>query len=365
MTLPLNTRRRWEVRHADCLDVLPRLDADTIDAVITDPPYGITIRSMAWDSPRRLDPVRPPGRRRSRIPQSVAYRRFSEQWGRECFRVLKPGAHIAAFSATRTIHRLTSGLEDAGFEIRDLLMWLHGQGYPASGQRGRGLATVLRPAVEPIVLARKPIDDTIDCNLARHGTGALNIDACRSGRPRHLSRRKGSAGHLGRWPTNVILSHAHGCTPTRCRSGCPVELLGERSRLFFCAKPSRRQREAGCEHLPRRVIQTFKLSDDEQRSAEANPVANIYPTVKPLDLMRWLVRLLTPPSPRGGGNAIVLDPFAGSGTTGAAVVLEGAARFLGIERDPAYVSIARARIKHWARSTRATASERKAGNHAR
>jgi site-specific DNA-methyltransferase (adenine-specific) len=302
MTLPLRTHRRWEVRQGDCLAVLGRLDTSTIDAVITDPPYGIGIAD--WDSPRKLDPARSRGRR-SRTPQSVAYRRFTEQWGRECLRVLKPGAHVAAFSATRTIHLLSSGLEDAGFEIRDMLLWLHGQGFPASGHLGRGLGTALRPAVEPIVLARKPVEGVLHRNLEKHGTGALNIDACRGGRPSHLSRRPGSASHLGRWPTNVIVSHARGCTALTCREACPVEMLGSHSRLFFCAKPSRRQREAGCERLPRRVTQTFKLSAAEQRAAEANPVANTHPTVKPLDLMRWLTRLLTPPPPpakRRGGD---------------------------------------------------------------
>jgi DNA modification methylase len=349
MTPPLNTRRRWEVRSADCLMLLPRLDASCIDAVVTDPPYGIGIASTGWDRPARLDPQRRHGRR-SRTSSSIRFQRFCEQWACECFRVLKPGSYLAAFSSTRTLHLLASGVELAGFEVRDLLLWLHGQGFPASRQLPHGLATALRPAVEPILLARKPQDGTLNRNLTEHGTGALNIDGCRLGRPRHLSRRPGSASSYGRWPTNVILSHHHSCTSARCRSDCPVELLGERQRFFFCAKPSRHQRDAGCERLPRHTTQTYKIGAVWDARAEANPVANIHPTVKPLDLMRWLVRLLTPPPPEGGGGAIVLDPFAGSGSTGAAVVLEGA-RFLGIEREAAYVPIARARIKHWARST--------------
>jgi DNA modification methylase len=294
MTHPLSTRRRWEIKHSDCLDALPKLDPSTIDAIITDPPYGIAMSGMTWDQPKRLDPARPPGRRRPRTSPSVAFQRFCHQWGSECLRTLKPGAHLAAFSATRTIHLLTSGLEEAGFEIRDMLMWVHGQGFPASRQLPRGLATALRPAVEPIILARKPYDGTLNRNLTKHGTGALNIDACRMGRSR-LSYRPGSHSARGRWPTNVMLSHGHACTPALCQRDCPVVLLGDNHRLFFCAKPSRRQREAGCGRLPRHVTQTFKLSTEELRRAEANPVANIHPTVKPLDLMRWLVRLLTPP----------------------------------------------------------------------
>jgi site-specific DNA-methyltransferase (adenine-specific) len=343
MTTLVNTRR-WEVRHADCLTALQRLDADSIDAVITDPPYGINIAS--WDRPTRLNQAHTQ-RRRAQVSASIAYQQFTEKWARDCLRVLKPGGHLAAFSSTRNFHLLASGVESAGFEIRDLLLWLHGQGFPASRPLPGGLATALRPAVEPILLARKPLDRTLTRNIAHHGTGALNIDRCRTGRSRP-SRRPGSASHLGRWPTNVVLSHSERCTPARCERNCPVTVLGERHRLFFCAKPSRRQREAGCERLPRRTTQTFKLSADELHHAESNPVANIHPTVKPLDLMRWIARLLTPPMQ--GAGAIVLDPFAGSGSTGAAAVMEGA-RFLGIERDPAYVPIARARIKHWARST--------------
>jgi site-specific DNA-methyltransferase (adenine-specific) len=235
-----------------------------------------------------------------------------------------------------------------------MLLWLHGQGFPASHQLPDGLASALRPAVEPILLARKPLDGTLRRNLAEHGTGAFNIDGCRLGRPRRLSRRPGSLSDRGRWPTNVVLSHHHGCTSARCRSDCPMELLREHRRYFFCAKPSRRQRDAGCERLPRRVRETFTLSAEEQQAVKSSLVFNVHPTVKPLDLMRWLVRLLTPP--KGGAGAIVLDPFAGSGSTGAAAVLEGA-RFIGLEREADYVPIARARIKYWAKSTERRASE--------
>jgi len=177
----------------------------------------------------------------------------------------------------------------------------------------------------------------------------MNIDACRielapedcpdEGRA-HGQRI--TASPRGRWPANLVLSHGHACTRSRCERDCPVSMLGERQRFFYAAKASRRERDAGCEQLPRRVVQTYKIGARNVRLCEENPVANIHPTVKPIDLMRWLVRLLTPP----GG--LVLDPFAGSGSTGAAAVLEGA-RFLGIEREDDYIPIARARIKHWAR----------------
>jgi DNA modification methylase len=337
-------RKRWQVIEADCLELLPDLDPDTFDSVITDPPYGISISGMSWDSPHRLDPKRSP-RCRSRTPKSMEYQRFTERWGTECLRVMKPGAHLVAFSTPRACHLLTSGLENAGFEIRDLLVWLHSGGFPAGRQLPGGFGTAIRPAVEPIILARKPCEGTLVQNFARYGTGALAIDACRlnrqcSGRS-HTSRKS-----LGRRPPNVILCHNDTCTSARCDGCCPARLLGAESRHYFCVKPSRSQRDAGCERLPRRVTQTFKLRPDQLPAAEAHPVANFHPTVKPLDLLRWLVRLLTPFA--AGGEAIVLDPFVGSGTTGAAAVLEGA-RFVGIEREASYVPIARARITHWSR----------------
>lgn len=356
MSQPSRNRRRWQVIHADCLHALPKQDAATIDAVVTDPPYGITIRGMSWDRPRDLDPARPPSRHCSRANPSLSFRAFCAEWARECSRVLKPGGHLAAFAATRTAHLMACGIEDAGFELRDTLMWIQGQGYPGSRQLSDGRGTGLKPAYEPIILARKPVEDTLDQTLAKYGTGALNIGACRVGlSPQdcpaegRTHKRNFAASDKGRWPANLLLSHGRRCTTSRCEQDCPIELLGERHRFFYVAKAARREREAGCEHLPRRVVQTFKIGAAEEQQAKDNPVANIHPTVKPIDLMRWLVRLITPP----GG--VVLDPFAGSGSTGAAAVLEGA-RFLGIEREASYVPIARARIKHWSSPRRGCAS---------
>jgi len=247
---------------------------------------------------------------------------------------------------------LACGLEEAGFELRDVLMWIQGQGFPAERQLPHGQGSRLKPAYEPILLARRPIEGTLEQNLARYGTGALNIDRCRipdttqecpaEGRKR---RRPYSASERGRWPANLLLSHGRQCTRDRCERDCPIELLGERHRFFFVAKAARREREAGCEQLPRRTVQTFKIGAKNEQLCNDNPVANIHPTVKPIELMRWLVRLITPP------EGLVLDPFTGSGSTGAATVLEGA-RFLGIERERDYVPIARARIKHWAGQAR-------------
>jgi DNA modification methylase len=344
--------RRWQLRHADCLTVLPTLDAGSVDVVITDPPYGIGCNGMEWDRPARLDPGRVPGKRRRRASENPnqAFQEFSREWSSACIHGLKPGGHLAAFAAPRTAHRLACGLEEAGLEIRDVLMWLQGNGYPGSRVLPDGLGTGLKPSWEPIILARKPLDGTLDDNLHERGTGAMNIDACRIARtPRDCPSQRRTHGwriavsQQGRWPANLLLSHGTACAAARCEPDCPIHLLGERHRFFYAAKAPRRERDAGCEQLPRQVTQTYKIGAYYEQLSEENPVANIHPTVKPIELMRWLTRLLTPP----GG--LVLDPFAGSGSTGAAALLEGA-RFLGIEREAVYLPIARARIGHWAKS---------------
>jgi DNA modification methylase len=353
--------RRWRVIHSDCLTALPKQAAASIDAVVTDPPYGITAVGMKWDTPRRLDPARPPGHRHSRTNSSVAFHTFCAEWARQCLCVLKPGGHLAAFGSPRTCHLLAQGIEDAGFELRDTLMWIQGNGFPGSRKLTGGRGTGLKPAYEPIILARKPLAGTLDQTLTQHGTGALNIDACRVGLTpldHHANGRthpKFAANKRGRWPANLLLSHDHSCIHTGCHPDCPADTLGPNHRFFYCAKANRREREAGCEQLPRSTVQTFKIGAAEEAHAEANPVANIHPTVKPIEIMRWLVRLITPP------DGIVLDPFTGSGSTGAAAVLEGA-RFLGIEREAVYVPIARARITHWSRQARNGATTKPKAN---
>jgi hypothetical protein len=441
---------------------------------------------MAWD---RLSP-------NVKADQGHRMQDWHERWVHEAMRVLKPGGHLLAFGGTRTFHRLTCALEDAGFEIRDCLCWLYGQGFPKSldvskaidkaagakrqviGQRydgvgntdssihrQRGLAasrestyaltapatpkarqwqgwgTALKPAWEPIIIARKPLDGTVAQNVRRHGTGALNIDGCRIGfRGQAGQRSRKTKNHHadfrskarknrvygrdehsrsnnnapGRWPANVALSHTTDCRqightqvqsndrhpaasgagglgtaghqgqqglPKRssagelngcweCSPDCAVRMLdhqsgdvgkgrrrdhGERhaeerrgdclssgfgaSRFFYCAKASQSERNAGLERLD---------ADDRKKPIDSPNLRggtlpqNVHPTVKPIPLMRYLVRLVTPP----GG--IVLDPFAGSGTTGIAAILEGA-RFLGVEQEADYVATARARIRHWAK----------------
>ena len=184
------------------------------------------------------------------------------------------------------------------------------------------------------MLCRRPLEGTTTQTIERHGTGALEIDPCRI---------------EGRHPANVLLGHAPDCTPSTCAAECPCAMLdrGERirsvsarpSRFFYCPKVNRRERDAGCEHLPPRFFDLFPNAPN--KPSRTRPARNAHPTLKPIELMRWLVRLVSPP----GG--LVLDPFCGSGSTGAAAALEGR-RFLGIELSPEYVEIASARITHWA-----------------
>jgi DNA modification methylase len=332
---------------------------------VTDPPYGLSFMGKKWD-----------------------YDVPSEDVWRECLRVLKPGGHLLAFAGTRTQHRMAVRIEDAGFEIRDMIAWLYGSGFPKSldvskaidkaagaerdvtgpgrwnhvkgsndaqaeclirpggkhmetapatdaARQWSGWGTALKPAMEPITVARKPLIGTVADNVLAHGTGALNISPCRvayatdadkaaalagdafkrkdtgdkgwsrpwmsdQARIEQMNKEAKERADAGRWPANVIHDG----------SDEPVALLGDAARFFYCAKASKKDRGEG----------------------------NNHPTVKPTDLMRYLVRLVTP---LGG---VVLDPFMGSGSTGKAAKLEGF-RFIGIEREIEYLEIARARIE--------------------
>lgn len=258
----------------DCLDVMADLADESFDSVVTDPPYGIDIVGRLWDGS---------------VP--------GPRWADECLRLLKPGRYLVAFAATRTVHRLATVLEDAGFEIRDQIAWLNWQGMP----KGKGL---LKPAFEPAVLARKK------------GKGPkLNIEACR-----YEDGDPAWPGRQGDWdvpnPRNPVLPGAKGL-PTSGR-GDSRSTMNEGGRwpanVYACSKPRRREKTEGAEE-------------------------NLHPTVKPVRLMRWLCRLVTPP----GG--LVLEPFAGSGTTAVAALREGL-RVHAIEREAEYARIADARIRY-------------------
>jgi DNA modification methylase len=308
----------WRLIEADALALLARLPASSADGIVTDPPYALALGGADWD--------RFSGGETS---ASEAFERWTSKWASEALRVLKPGGHLLAFGSPRTFHRLVAGIEDAGLDVRDQLLWLFAQGLPKSHRLPGGLGTTLKPAYEPILLARKPLDGRTIDNLEAHGTGALNIDAAR-------------IGEAGYWPPHVALTHADACRETSCAPDCPSGMVDVArpdllpSRLFFCAKATRPEREAGCEQLPRQEVALYTGKRHSPRL-----VRNLHPTVKPLELMRWLVRLVTP---LGG---LVLDPFCGSGSTGAAAVLERR-QFLGIEREGEYVDVACARLTHWA-----------------
>lgn len=317
----------WGLLEADALLTLAKLPDNCVDAVVCDPPYGIDFAGEAWDGRTIRQTARATG---EQLSAPEAFERWSRVWASQAQRVLKPGGHLLAFGAPRTFHRLVSGIENAGFEIRDTLMWLYAQGLPKSRRLPGGLATTLKPAYEPILLARTLLVGTTSQNLLEWNTGALNTEATRVN---------------GYWPAHLTLSHAASCTAASCAGECPAKLLDGAhpelgpSRLFFCAKASTSEREAGCGQLPARSVKLYNGCHHPPKLRR-----NTHRTVKPISLMRWLVRLITPP----GG--LILDPFTGSGTTGIAAVMEGRS-FLGIEREAVYVDIACARLTHWAHET--------------
>lgn len=314
------------------MSLLAELPRASVDAVVCDPPYGIDLQGRGWDGREiRQSAARTSTRRR--LSRSEAFQEWTRSWASECLKVLKPGGHLIAFGSPRTFHRLACGLEDAGFELRDTLTWLYASGMPKSRRLPRGRGTALKPAWEPIVLARKRPEGGVESNMRRVRAGALNIDACRIGE---------------RWPANVLLGHDASCTAESCGADCAAVAIDRAdrrgaaatspSRLFFCSKVSRGERDAGCERLPAGELNLFP---NAQRGGRAPAAArNPHPTVKPIALMRWLVRLVCPDA------GLVLDPFCGSGSTGIAARLEDRL-FLGIEREQSYVEVARARIAHW------------------
>ena len=389
-----------ELLLGDCLEVMKTLPDCSVDAVVTDPPYGLAFMGKRWDYD---------------VP-TVAV------WA-ECLRVLKPGGHLLAFAGTRTQHRMAVRIEDAGFEIRDMIAWVYGSGFPKSldvskaidkaagaerevvgsrkltgtarikgqaaygatsgrsedayqdgseindtlpltapatpeAQQWAGWGTALKPALEPITMARKPLEGTVAANVLAHGTGGLNVDGCRvahdedcrmmapsqanidnpSEKHRQAGRREAvlELKPGGRWPANLIHDGSDevvGLFPANAGAFAPV-------RGSEPSKPAKNTygeyaRGGGAFHndtgSAARFFYTAKASRDDRSDG------NTHPTVKPTDLMRYLCRLVTPP----GG--VVLDPFMGSGSTGKAAMLEGF-EFIGIEREAAYHAIAESRI---------------------
>lgn len=410
----------FELHHGDCLETLRGIPDNSVDSIVTDPPYGLSFMGKRWDYD---------------VP-SV------EVWA-ECLRVLKPGGHLLAFAGTRTQHRMAVRIEDAGFEIRDMIAWVYGSGFPKSldvskaidkaagaerkvlsegkavkrmipvadqnstgswiKDNGReyvptvtapatdtaahweGWGTALKPALEPITVARKPLIGTVAANVLEHGTGALNIDGCRvelngdykckaNGRPSQTglgdNYDPAKANHpdtVGRWPANLIhdgsdevltafpqasgavapvkgteasaktansFGEYSGRAPSDQRDGG-----GSAARFFYCAKASRKDRNEGLPSSDKPAVGTNATMREREIADWSTRNGNHHPTVKPTDLMAYLVRLVTPP----GG--VVLDPFMGSGSTGKAAMREGF-RFIGCELSEEYLAIARARIEY-------------------
>lgn len=376
------------LHHGDCLDVLRELPDESVHAVVTDPPYGLGFMGRAWDTigedvgrgaqarVQRADEVTPTGKGHSTSagPYLAAgvdslraagapFQRWCEAWAAECLRVLTPGGHLLAFGGSRTWHRLAAGVEDTGFEIRDSIAWLYGSGFPKSLNVGDGRGTALKPAFEPIVVGRKPLSGTVAATVLTHGTGALNIDACRTAaesRPLVVSdRRSGNevygdglqgsravgATELGRWPTNVVLDDSQaaaldeqtgvltsGANPTRRGGDTARGVYNDFPGQAECT-PARGADSGGAS----RFFPTFRYKAKAPSSERPSVDGVQHPTVKPLDLMRWLVRLVTPP----GGT--VLEPFAGSGTTAEACVHEHR-KCIAIEREAEYLPLIVSRL---------------------
>jgi site-specific DNA-methyltransferase (adenine-specific) len=412
----------------NCEDQLKNLPDNSVDSVVTDPPYELGFMGKSWDS------------------SGIAYN--VEMW-KEVLRVLKPGGYLLSFGGSRTYHRMACAIEDAGFEIRDQIMWVYGSGFPksldvakaidkmagvefeakpASGvgfmnssddgynttlnqlvqtgestdeaNKWKGWGTALKPAHEPIVMARKPLSEkTVAKNVLEHGTGGINIDGSRIGTEVRtyggMSANQPEVGTFrddnwvpkdievtvsGRWPANFIHDGSDevlelfpdtgkstgGRIGKKDTSGVNIVPAGQyeagdpgfgdsgsAARYFYCAKTSKKDRNEGLDdfeaksigpkgHGLNRVCQTcgtlqMKGCNCPDATYINQAKANHHPTVKPTDLMRYLVRMVTPP------NGTVLDPFTGSGSTGKAAILEGF-NFVGVEQNPDYIAIAEARI---------------------
>ena len=316
----------YSIINDDNVAYLTQLPDNSIDAVITDPPYGIEFLGKDWDT-----------------------NTGAVQCWQQCLRVLKPGGYLLAFSAARTYHQLASNIEQSGFQIRDQIMWLYATGFPkAQSIKGHpGWKTQLKPAHEPIVMARKPVKGAQYKNVDTWGVGALNIDATRiptddvrSGGANGMSRLTFGEGDTsnedsfksytpsdeGRFPTNVI-----------------GEVEGYQ-KYFYSPKVTRQERNIGCEERQAKPLFEARHQDAKALGSWADKRdqthKNNHPTVKPVALMRYLIQLVTP------ANSHVLDPFCGSGSTGMAATELGH-KFTGIELDANYCDIALRRIEAW------------------
>lgn len=415
--------KKTKLMLGDNIQSLKKLPDNSIDSIVTDPPYALNFMQKRWDA---------------EVP--------SVEFWKEVYRVLKPGGHILSFGGTRTYHRMVVNIEDAGFEIRDQVMWLYGSGFPKSHNIGKavdkiqgnkrevvsikenylnikgsgksmyddawhgnqridleetrgsspyeGWGTALKPANEPICVARKPLSEkTIADNVIKWGTGGINIDGCRVGFRSEADKESAKPGSLnatgensmfglksgneqneeGRFPANIILDETaaelldeqsgvskstkafmsvpditggsyvgyKGATDKKTERGHNDS--GGASRFFYVAKVSKKERNLGLDSVE--VAKNVRPQGEAFGNGSAitdvvKGKGNVHPTVKPVQLMSYLCRLITPE------NGIVLDPFMGSGSTGIAALLEGF-RFVGMEMDEDYFKIAEARIENY------------------
>jgi len=420
------------IYNGDCLEVMDTIDKCSVDSVVTDPPYHLTSIVKRFGKEDSAP---------AQFGTDGAFARASKgfmgkEWDggdiafqantwRKCYELLKPGGHLIAFSGSRTYHRMAVAIEDAGFEIRDQCIWLYGSGFPKSHNIGDGWGTALKPAHEPMVLARKPLSEkSVADNVMKHGTGAINIDGCRIegdvkhpdtmpdfrdqgeqskaaigvdklsfGQTSNAKRKKvvrkartadgvwtdnnsgmksegseyADADPRGRWPSNImhdgseqvqsIFPETSSTEVSRQRTHKGIWSAGElaeteqlmpaygdqgnASRYFYCAKTSKDERNFGLHGRKSGQYSSDGRAKEIENAYQRNKSvsANTHPTVKPVELMRYLVRLVTP---KGG---LVLDPFMGSGSTGMGAREEDF-RFVGIEKEEEYYEIAKARIKN-------------------
>jgi len=335
----------YQIKVGSNLDILPTLPDNSVDSIVTDPPYELGFMGKSWDA--------------SGIAHNVTL------W-RECLRVLKPGGHLLAFSGSRTYHRMTCAIEDAGFEVRDQMMWVYANGFPKShnvskslnkkydetepeteiAKKWDGWGTALKPAHEPIVLARKPLEGTVAENVLKWGVGGINIDDCRVG----LGAKKWETPRGGIWATDTeakanLIDNPKGRWPANfLHDGSDeiIELMPSAARFFYCSKASHKDRDDGCDRLETKEKESLIKTSNGTNPSLKNKFyptqrKNTHPTVKPTDLMTYLCRLVTPP------NGTILDPFTGSGSTGRGAILSGF-NFIGIELSAEYAQIAEARI---------------------
>jgi site-specific DNA-methyltransferase (adenine-specific) len=460
-----------DLRLGDCLEVLKTIPDNSIDSVVTDPPYGLGFMGKEWDTfdknqfgniPDECSDENVYNKKGFKtLPRynTDGLYQFANDWGKECFRVLKPGGHLLSFAGSRTYHKICMGIEDAGFEIRDQIMWIYGSGFPKSHNIGKaiqkqsgdvkvigtkqgagttgksyisnneeyvdgdkgvfkkeyddieinndweGWGTALKPAHEPIVMARKPLTEkSIAENVLKYGTGGINIDGSRiefedtqnaatnpkfrkennykmpepgqeSNGAVSFTSSKNEYDTSGRFPANIIFDEEAGQLLDEqsgiSKSGKPkgqgsksggiwTKSTGEpagpeygdkggASRFFYCPKAAKKDRNEGLDEFEKKVtmrddgqpygMNTNQFRPDGSERKPVEPKSNHHPTVKPTDLMRYLINLITPP------NGTTLDPFMGSGSTGKAAVRCGV-NFIGIEKEQEYMDIASARIQH-------------------